>query len=351
MFFFLTFLYFPKIYVNPEGSIARIISKTKSLEQPYKPTWWLFNRHLQTIRGMRYRKSSNLLKTVRRELIIYPDGGTTALDWFETMEMKNNTPILFIIHTYGGGTREPVSNNMAEAGIKHGWRTVVFNNRCCSGAPITSSRMIACYYDDIEFAMNHVRKEFRPDFVFIVGFSLGGFQMIEYLMRGPVADAAACVSHTYDPVPAEKLLHKPLESIIYQKVMMAKLTHLVKKNPYLNNPEAENAKTLIEYDDAIWCHGISPYKSGEELYQSLNIYDKIPMIQVPMLLIGSEDDPFTLKKFMPIENVMKSDNIALATFPEGGHVSFITGNDGNSSILDIIIPDWFETVMNDKNTL
>ena len=157
--------YYPKVYVNPDGSIAQAILKTKTLKQPYKPTWWLFNRHLQTIRGMRYRKSSKLLETVRRELIVYPDGGTTALDWFETEKMNNNTPILFIIHTYGGGTREPVTNNMAETGIKHGWRTVVFNNRCCSGAPITSSRMIACYYDDIEFAANHVKKEFNPSFL------------------------------------------------------------------------------------------------------------------------------------------------------------------------------------------
>ncbi|KAK8852662.1 hypothetical protein M9Y10_017651 [Tritrichomonas musculus] len=340
--------YYPTVYVNPEGSIAHVISQTKSLSQPYKPTWWLFNRHLQTIRGMRFRKSSKLINSVRRELITYSDGGTSALDWFETDSMKNDTPILFIIHTYGGGTREPVSNNMAEAGVKNGWRTVIFNNRCCSGAPITSSRMIACEYNDIEFAMNHVREEFKPKFVFIVGFSLGGFQMIEYLMRGKVADAAACVSHTYDPVPAELLLHKPLESVLYQKVMMAKLTHLVKKNPYLDNPAAANAKTLIQYDDALWCHGLSRFKSGEELYQSLNIYDKIPKIQVPMILIGSCDDPFTLKEYMPIDDVKKSDNIALISFPEGGHVSFIRGDDGNKSILDTIIPDWFNSIMKDK---
>ena len=302
------------------------------------------------MRGMRFRKSSPLIKTVRRELITYSDGGTTALDWFETADMKSDTPILFIIHTYGGGTREPVSNNMAEAGLNKGWRTVIFNNRCCSGAPITSSRMIACEYNDIEYAVNHIREEFNPKFVFLVGFSLGGFQMIEYVMRGNVADAACCVSHTYDPVPAEKLLHKPIESVLYQKVMMAKLTHLVKKNPHLDNSAAANAKTLIEYDDALWCHGLSRFKSGEELYQSLNIYDKIPNIKVPTLLIGSCDDPFTLEKFMPINDVMKSDNIALVTFPEGGHVSFITGDDGNQSILAKIIPDWFESVKKDKES-
>lgn len=102
---------------------------------------------------MRFRKSSPLIKSVRRELITYSDGGTSALDWFEKDDMKSDTPILFIVHTYGGGTREPVSNNMAESGLKRGWRTVIFNNRCCSGAPITSSRMIACEYNDIEFAV------------------------------------------------------------------------------------------------------------------------------------------------------------------------------------------------------
>lgn len=68
-------------------------------------------------------------------------------------------------------------------------------------------------------------------------------------MQRKVADAAACVFHTYDPVPAEKFLHKPIESLLYQKVMMKKLTHLVKKNPYLDNPDAANAKTMIEYDE------------------------------------------------------------------------------------------------------
>lgn len=163
-----------------------------------------------------------------------------------------------------------------------------------------------------------------------------------------MADAACCASHTYDPVPAEKFLHKPIESMLYQKVMMAKLTHLVKKNPHLNNPAAEKAKNLIEYDDALWCHGLTKFKSGEELYQSLNIYDKIPNIKVPTLLIGSCDDPFTSEKFLPINDVLKSRNIMLVTFPEGGHVSFITGNDGNHSVLDKIIPDWFDSVKSEK---
>lgn len=343
--------YTPKVYFNPNGSVAHLIAQLKSLNKPYKPTWWLFNSHFHTVRGMRYRKSSKMTKSVRRELITYEDGGTSALDWFETSEMKEDTPILFIIHTYAGGTREPCVNNLAEAAVKKGWRAVVFNNRCCSGAPITSSRMIAVIeIDDQIFAVDHVLKSFKPKYMFMAGFSLGSYQTVQYcFLSGKGIDAAACVSHTYDPVEAELILHKPLQSRLYLPIIMAKLIHFAKKNPYLNCPEAENAKSTLEYDEAIWCHGLTKYKTGTELYGALSVYEKIPEIKVPTLFLGSTDDPFTDKKYMPINEVEKSDKVALVSFPEGGHVSFLTGDDGNHSIIDTIIPDWFETFMNDKN--
>lgn len=339
----------PKIYFNPSGNVAHFIAQMKSLEKPYRPTWWLFNRHIHTIRGMRYRKSSKMAKTVRRDFIKYEDGGTSVLDWFETSEMDKETPILFIIHTCAGGTREPCSNNMAEAAVKNGWRAVVFNNRCCSGAPITSSRMIAILQiDDLIFAMDHVHKVFSPKFVFMAGFSHGAYQTVQYALYGKGIDAAACISESYDPIEAAKILHMPIQRKLYETVIMSKLTHFAKKNQYLNNPDAENAKTPMEYDDAIWCHGLTEFKNGKELYEALRVYGKIPNIKVPTLFLGAEDDPLTSKNLMPIKEVEKSDNVALVSFSEGAHVSFLTGNDGNKSIMDTIIPDFFKTVMNDK---
>lgn len=226
--------YNAKVYFNPNGNVAQIISQIKSLNKQYKPTWWLFNRHIHTIRGMRFRKSSKMTKNVRRELITYKDGGTTALDWFETNEMTNDSPILFIIHTCAGGTREPCTNNIAEAAVKHGWRAVVFNNRCCSGAPITSARMMAILFpDDIEWAMKHIRETFNPKHVFMIGFSLGAYQVVQYTLSAGDIDAAACISHTYNPVKAELILHEPIQSHLYQPVIMAKLTHFAKKNQFL----------------------------------------------------------------------------------------------------------------------
>lgn len=340
---------YPKIYCNPNGKVSHLVARMPSLQKPYRPTWWLFNRHLHTIRGMRYRKSSKMTKTVRRELITYEDGGTSALDWFETDEMKNDTPIVFIIHTCAGGTREPCTNNMAESCVKRGWRTVVFNNRCCSGAPITSARMIAILQiDDLIFAIKHIRQNFNPKFMFMVGFSHGAYQTVQYALYGEYIDACACVSESYDPIEAAKILHMPIQGRLYEPVIMSKLTHFAKKNKFLNNPAAEKAKTPMEYDDAIWCHGLTEFKSGEELYAALRVYDKVPKLKVPTLILGAEDDPLTSKNLMPIKEVKESQNVALVAYSEGAHVSFLTGNDGNKSIMDSIVPDWFESVMEDK---
>lgn len=92
------------------------------------------------------------------------------------------------------------------------------------------------------------------------------------------------------------------------------------------------------------------YKNGTELYTALSVYEKIPELKVPTLFLGSTDDPFTLKEYMPIKEIEKSQNAALVSVPEGGHVSFLTGDDGNKSIIDTIIPDWFETIIKDKNS-
>ncbi|OHT11807.1 Clan SC, family S33, methylesterase-like serine peptidase [Tritrichomonas foetus] len=341
--------YRPMLHFNPSGKVAHLVAATKSLHKPYRPTWWLLNCHIHTVRGMRYRRKSRMTNSVRRELIKYTDGGTSALDWFETDDMKEDTPILVIIHTCAGGTREPCTNNLAEAGVKKGWRVVVANNRYCSGAPITTAQMVIIRdTDDLELVIRHIRSEFKPKHMFMVGFSLGAYQTVQYGALVGDLDAIALVSHTYNPVEAEKVLHWPIQSRLYQPVIMAKLTHFAKKSPFINNPIAENAKTMAEFDQAIYCEQFG-FKTAEELYKTIEVYDKIPKLKVPSLFIGADDDPFTCKKFMPIKEIEKSDNAVLVHYPEGGHVSFLTGNDGNISIVDQIVPEWFESVINDKN--
>ena len=334
----------PKLYFNPSGECASILEKMPILRKVYRPTWWLFERNIHTIWGMRNRPRSPMTETVRRELLVFSDGGTSALDWFEESTTPKNAPIVIIIHTLAGGTREPCSNNLATAFVKRGWRAVVANNRSCGGAPITSERLYdALSYDDIQATVKRVREEFEPRHLFLVGFSLGAYQALQYCCNDGGVDAVACVSHTYDGVRAARILERPIQYRLYNPVIVQKLVHMIKKSPYVNCPEAEKARTMAEFDDLFACPRLG-LKDHVEYYSKCSIYDKIDRMRVKALFLGATDDPFTSSKFMPIEEIRRSQKCALVTVSEGGHVSFLTGSEGKVSYVDLLIPEWFKAI-------
>lgn len=129
--------------------------------------------------------------------------------------------------------------------------------------------------------------------------------------------------------------------------MMSKLIHIIKKNKFINCPKVEKAETLSQFDDILTCKLLG-FKDHVEYYNTLKIYDKIPRVNMPGLLLSADDDPFTNKKYLPIKEAEESQLIALVRYPEGGHVSFLSGNDAQASQIDIVIPEWFETIMKDK---
>ena len=51
----LTLKYTPKLIFNKNGEIVKILSKMTSVKKPYRPTPWLFNKHLQTIYSLKLR--------------------------------------------------------------------------------------------------------------------------------------------------------------------------------------------------------------------------------------------------------------------------------------------------------
>lgn len=338
---------------NPSGDMASIMSSMKTPSKPYKPTPWLIGGNMQTIMGMRFRGKTSF--RCRRDQITMEDGGTCILDWFEPSDAKDDAPIVGIIHTLAGGTREPCTNYFAYNVMKRGWRAVVLNCRSCSGAPITSKRLFnALQIDDQQAMVKHVLEQYNPKYFFLAGFSLGSMQAINYVID-PLCesirhvDGLFLVSHVYDTNASAMILEKPLESKLYLSVIVQKLTHALKKNQYVSEDmkKAVHAKTLCEFDDLFTSQTLG-LKDHHEYYEKVKIYNLIPKINVPTLILGSDDDPFTEKKFQPISEVQKSNDVALMTYPTGGHVSFLTGMSGKKSIIDPIGLDFFDTIISQK---
>ncbi|OHT01732.1 Clan SC, family S33, methylesterase-like serine peptidase [Tritrichomonas foetus] len=336
------------VVVNPEGNVAHLAAQMKSISKTYRPTPWLIGGHFHTVYGMRNRKRSSYTNKCSRELFVFADEGTAALDTFETSDMPSDAPLVLLNPTLGGGTREPIINNLAEALMKKGFRVVVGNARGCAGAPITSPRLsCGADYDDLQAIISHLKEKHQPKFVFIAGFSLGALQSMCFSAFDGSVDGICCVSHLYNTLEGSFILDKFPQSKLYTPIMLKQLRHTLTKSKFIENPEAMKAKTLHEFDD-VFTAKTRGFKSYREYYKATEIYDKIPKAKTPTLVIGADDDPFTNKKYLPINEVQKSDNVILVHTAEGGHVSFVTGINGRNSLIDQIIPEFFLTIISDK---
>lgn len=339
--------YKPVITLNPDGKCRSIVEQMKSLKMSYKPTPWLIGPDVHTIWGMRYRGRSGFKE--EEEMFLFKDGGNAKLDWFYKKDVKQDSPIVVIIHTLGGGTREPCTNFMATYVAKSGWRCVVANCRGCSGAKITSPRLYNAYEsDDIDAVVEHVRAEKKPSHIFIIGFSLGTVMSLGYASRIGKVDALCCVSHPYRTKECCELLHKSwFKKKVYLSVIMEKLTRVAQKSPYIDDElkkKLVKSKTLEEFDDLYTAKTIG-MKDHVEYYNNLKIEGHVPNIKVPVLLINSDDDPFTKKEYFPADLIGESEYFASVRYPEGAHVSFCTGMDGKGSIAEVVAMDWFTTIV------
>lgn len=341
--------YKPIIHVNEQGDAAPVLARMKSLNRPYKPTPWLIESNIHTIWGMKFRPTSHF--KCRREEFKFADGGTTILDWFEPPNAKEDTPIVVIIHTLAGGTREPCTNNMAMTIMKRGWRAVVANCRACSGAPITSERLYtAIEIDDLQVILKHIQEvEFKPKYTFMVGFSLGAIQTVFYAISESNIDGYAIVSHIYDSNKSALILEKPFNKKVYLPVMVQKLCRAVEKNTFITDElkQAVHARTLREFDDLFTTKNLG-YKSHYEYYEDLKLHDKIAKVKAPMFILASDDDPFTSSEYQPRKEVEASEKVAMVRYKEGGHVAFNMGLNGKRSMADYLIPDWFDCLIQEK---
>jgi predicted alpha/beta-fold hydrolase len=293
---------------------------------------------------MRYRKSP---LQYRRELFTYSDGGTSALDFFDPISF-DHPPILMIIHTLAGGTREPCSSNLAEFARRSGFLTFVWNNRGVSGVKFTSRRFYnALKIDDIQAVVRYVREKYKPSFFFIHGFSLGAYTAMRYAALDGGVDGVSGCSHTYNGRSANQCMYKPIQKRLYLPVMMAKLRNIIRKNTFVDLPEALKAESVEEFDER--------YTKIEEnvndiqaYWEEARIHHNIPLLRTRVLLLGSDNDPFTEEKLQPRKEAEESDWLAFVSFSEGGHVSFPKGFGPSGSLIETFFVEYYRAVMNER---
>ena len=319
----ITIKYTPKLIFNEKGEISKILSKMKTLKKKYKPNPFLFNRHLQTIWGLRLRGKSSYKP--EKEDIIFKDGGQVTIEYFSKEKIPEESSLIYIVHTLGGGSRESCTNFMATYFMKNSYRVVICSCRGCNGSKLTSRRLFNGYQtDDLNTIINHVNNKFpKAKNKFLIGFSLGSMVAAQYGIDFNDLDGIVCVSHNISS-EGMKLLESPLNRKLYYNSMMNTLKHLIKKSTFYSEEEKKEIMkgNGFEHFDNIVTSKNMGLNNASEYYNLLELTPKIIKIRIPCLFILSEDDPFSSPDWIPVEEIKKSKFVAFLTVKEGGHVGF-----------------------------
>ncbi|KAJ7170738.1 Alpha/Beta hydrolase protein [Mycena crocata] len=303
-------------------------SRCRSLFTDYRPTWWLFNAHFQTL----FCVLGDFSKTDQHLVLL--DGGTLGLDFVphESSWTDDATPIIVVQHGLTGGSHEPYVRAIlapactpAENGGL-GYRAVVVNFRGCSGVPITSPKFYtAGHTDDLRQALMYLAHKYPRAPLLGLGFSIGANIMTRYLAeeashsllssacviacpwdlaKSTVSNVLALIRHHYKPLALDKPDH-PVAEAVHR--------FLAVKNP-----------TIADFDDTFtrFVGGdspIFPFSSLLSYYSWASSGQFVQHIEVPFLAINASDDPVI--NYTPF-NDGSNKFVVTAVTDKGGHLGW-----------------------------
>lgn len=298
---------------------------------PFKPAWWLKNRHAQTIfpslPWTRVRRVA-----LRSETLNLPDGDSTVVDWLvETPVSVDDLPLLVILHGLESSAEASYAQMLLAAARDRGWNACVLHFRDCGDY---RNRLPRRYHagetNDIRYFLEKLVTAGQTGPISAVGYSLGGNVLLKYLGEDGAAtplNSAAAVSVPLDLSISADALNIGF-SKVYQRYLLKRMKSSIarKFDQYtaaFDWNKSMAAKTFAEFDDLVTAplHG---FEGKDDYYGSCSSAAFLATIERPTLIVNSTDDPFMSPEIIPDPGLL-SDYVTLELSEAGGHVGFVEG--------------------------
>jgi len=292
-------------------------------ESPYRPPFYLFNRHLETVLPSLFRKISASYKRERIELI---DGDFLDLDWLSTGRDK----LVIVSHGLEGNSDRHYAKGMAKYFFENGWDALAWNCRGCSGE---MNRLPRFYHhgasEDLAAVINHaVEKNYSH--IVLIGFSMGGSMTLKYLgeQRDKVASiikSAMVFSVPCDLGSSARELERSNNQFYLNRFLKKLRVKMENKSFLFPNQISingfEKIKSFRAFDDRYTAplHG---FDDADDFYAKASCGPHLSAIRIPTLLVNALNDPFLPAACYPFELAGSHDFIHLETPAQGGHVGF-----------------------------
>ncbi len=294
----------------------------------YNPHYLLKNSHFNTVCRTFFQQ---IEANFKRKRIETSDGDFLDLDFSTT----NSKKIAIVIHGLEGSSSSTYIKSVTTVLNSNEFDVVAVNLRGCSGE---SNRLMSSYHsgktDDLAAVLSYLEEQYNYETYFIIGFSLGGNQLLKYLgengheiptkIRSAVAISVPC-----DLKGSSEAISKFWNYLYMQRfVKSLKKKALIKSqkfpDSFLNKDEIKKVSSLYDFDNLYTApaHG---FKDAFDYWEKNSSKQFIANIKIPTLLITAIDDSFLSQSCYPVKEATVNPNFYLELTKYGGHVGFNTG--------------------------
>jgi predicted alpha/beta-fold hydrolase len=282
------------------------------------------NSYIQTIFAKIFRPVSPI-KYIR-ERICAKDNVFLDLDWSRV----SSKSLTIVIDGLEGNSSRSYTRSVVTALNQNGIDALAINFRGCSGEKTHEYFLQYGETDDLRTIINHVLKNTDYQDIFLVGCSVGGNLITEYLGEiaadlDPRIKKAFLVSATIDLDSTCKQLHVPANWIylkMFLFILMLRVWQMRKSfKRKIRLKEFFMIKTFTDF----YYHFV--YEQKEVLlhkyFKKNSSRDTLNKISIPTCLLYAKDDPFLTEESFPYKEAKDNSMLKLIMTDHGGHVGFV----------------------------
>ncbi|WP_271424042.1 YheT family hydrolase [Aequorivita sinensis] len=289
----------------------------------YETDFIFQNGHISTIYSGIIRKLES--PEYRRKRLFLTDGDFLLLDYV----LQTSKKAIILCHGLEGDSKKNYNNACANFFIEQGYSVFAWNNRSCGG----EMNLLPNLYhhgsiEDLGAVINYVLAQ-NIEEVFLVGFSLGGDQILNYLGRKQVSEkikAAVAISAPFQLKSSAEKIQGGLSKIYLSRFIRKIRGKIQQKSvqfPSLISKEiSKNIKSFEDVIDRFIVPVHGGYKDLANYYKKASPAYSTDGINIPVLVINAWDDPILGKEDHPIAMAEQHKYLYLETPHHGGHCAF-----------------------------
>lgn len=281
------------------------------------------NAHISTIYVGKFKKFAT--PQYKRETIELSDGDFLEIDF----NLKNPKKAVILCHGLEGNSQRTYINSSATLFLEKNYSVFAWNNRSCSGK---MNRLPKLYHhasiDDLEAVVQFVLSK-NVEEIFLMGFSMGGAQVLNYLGRIKNIDnrikAGVSISVPIEIKASADALKNGFNKIYMYNFLIGlrqKLKVKAQQFPELVPIEKVNKIRNFDFLDDNFTAPLHGFIDRNDYYYKVSPARSLENVTQPILILNSFDDPFLGEGCFPNELAQSKKNVYLEIPNYGGHCAF-----------------------------